>query len=59
MKGWVHLWGGWGLAFQAKEKAYIESWRLKRLRSAFTFLIEKLYSNSVLLEYVEWENDGK
>lgn len=51
--------GGWGLAFQAKEKAYIESWRLKRLRSAFTFLIEKLYSNSVLLEYVEWENDGK
>lgn len=57
MSGWVQV---WGIAFQAKGMVCVNSWRCERINNFLHFPnYKKLYSNSVLLEYVEWRDDGK
>lgn len=51
--------GGWSTAFQAEEMACVKLRRYRRIHTSFTSLIKELYSNSVLPEYVEWEDGEK
>lgn len=47
-----------GHCFPGHGNGLCKSWRCKRIHTSFTLLIKKLHSNSVLLEYVEWRDDG-